>query len=139
MYLADGLFALGLSTYASSPPKGGQDTTISSVPAVLPLPRRERAWLPQGWSGAGLLDGSNSASAPQETSSADLEMVAVKQVMVRVVPTPEPLGAEPEGVSGLDDLADRYTSTDRRPLAGSTLDREHSREMLDPLLHREQT
>jgi hypothetical protein len=59
--------------------------------------------------------------------------------MVRVVPTPEPLGTEPEGVSGLDDLGGWYPSTDRRPLAGSALNREHSREILETLLHREQT
>lgn len=57
--------------------------------------------------------------------------------MVRVGATPEPLGLK--GVSGWDNLASRDTGTDRRPLAGSALDGEHSGEIFDPLLHREQT
>jgi hypothetical protein len=46
---------------------------------------------------------------------------------------------EPEGVSGVDNLARWDPSMDRGPLAGSALDREYSPQMLDPLLHREQT
>lgn len=57
--------------------------------------------------------------------------------MVRVGATPEPLGLK--GVSGWDNLASRDTGTDRRPQARSALDGEHSGEIFDPLLHREQT
>jgi hypothetical protein len=40
-----------------------------------------------------------------------------------------------EAMSGLDDLVGRDLSADRRPFSGSALDREYSRQLLDPLLH----